>query len=220
MNGRRPLSAAKGFGGHFRGRIVAGLLLIIPLGLTYLVLRFLWDALAGLLQPLFDVADNQEASPVGGFWLDAIVVVAILGILYIVGRLAPTVLGRQAVGLWNGAVERIPLVRSVYRVARLFTETFTGSTHLGANRVVLLEYPRQGTLGMGMVTGRWVTPEGEEFLAVYIPTVPNPTSGYLAIVKEEQVIDTNMTFDEAMRIVVSGGLLAEEITRAMSARHH
>ncbi len=218
MNGAEPHGFMPRLGGHIRAKVVGGLLLVIPLGLTYLLLRFLWDFIFGLLRPLLDVASDQGPTPIAAFGLRATVVVIILVVLYAAGSIAPTVLGRQAVRAWHAIVDSVPIVRSVYRVARLFTQMFTGDAHLGANRVVLLEYPRAGVLGLGMVTSRYVTPEGEEFLTVYIPTIPNPTSGFMAIVTEEQVIDTDITFDEAMRIVVSGGLLTEEITRAHQAR--
>jgi uncharacterized membrane protein len=78
--------------------------------------------------------------------------------------------------------------------------------------VVLIEYPRPGIFAIGIVTGKFITKEKVEKLAVYIPTVPNPTSGFLAIVNEDQVDDTNLDFDQAMQIVISGGLLTEEVS--------
>lgn len=220
MSGTKRRGFLPRIGGHVRSRVVAGLLLVIPLGLTYLVLRFLWDFLYNLLRPLLDLASDQGPTSVTAFGLRTAVVIIILVVLYAAGSIAPTVLGRQAVRAWHAIVESVPVVRGIYRVARLFTQMFTGSAHLGANRVVLLEYPKAGVLGLGLVTSRYMTPDGEEFLTVYVPTIPNPTSGFLAIVTEDQVIDTDITFDEAMRIVVSGGLLTEEITTAHRARQN
>jgi uncharacterized membrane protein len=198
--------------------VIAGVLLVIPVGLTYLVLRFVWDLVYGALRPLLDVANDQGTTPLVGTGLRVASVVLIIVTLYAAGSVAPTVLGRQVVRLWHRLVDGVPVVRSVYRIARLFTEMFGGTTNVGTNRVVLLEFPRPGILGLGMVTSRYVTAEGEELLTVYVPTIPNPTSGFFAIVAEDQVIDTDITLDEAMRIVVSGGLLTEEITRAHYAK--
>jgi uncharacterized membrane protein len=93
---------------------------------------------------------------------------------------------------------------------------FSDNNPLSEKPVVVLEYPRLGMLSLGVVTSRFIMPNGEEYLTVYIPTIPIPTSGYMAFVKEEDVTETEISFDEATRIILSGGVLAEEVTRA----HH
>ena len=111
-------------------------------------------------------------------------------------------------------MDRIPIVRPIYRIARQSTKVFAGGIDLQSTKVVLLEYPRPGVLSLGLVTGRHTHAAGELFLTIYIPTIPNPTSGFLAIVKKEQVIETEMNFEDAMKIVISAGALTEEVVRA------
>ena len=90
---------------------------------------------------------------------------------------------------------------------------------LSGKPVVVLEFPREGILSLGVVTSRFIMPNGEEYLTVYVPTIPIPTSGYMALVKEDQVTHTEIAFEEATRIILSGGVLSEEITRAHYIRH-
>lgn len=199
------------FRGLVRTNLVTGLVLIIPLAVTILIIRFIWDFLYDFLLPLFDVVEGRVPF-ITDIYLRIIIVVLIAGFLYLLGWAARSVAGAQVVRYWHGAIESIPVVRSLYRVIRQIVETFSSENPLSDKPVVVLEYPRLGTLALGMITSRYLTPDGEEYLTVYIPTIPIPTSGYMAIVKEDQVTPTDISFDEAMRIILSGGFLAEEIT--------
>ena len=203
--------------GHFRAQLAAGFLLVFPLAVTYLVLRFIWDFLYETLLPVFDLAEGQVTYP-AGIYLQASIVAILVVSLYLLGWLARTVVGGQAVNYWHRAIESIPVVRGVYRVIRQVTAMFSDTSPLSGKPVVILEYPRVGILALGIVTGRYIAPNGEEYLTVYIPTIPIPTSGFMAFVKEEEVTETDITFDEVTRIILSGGVMSEEVTRAHQAR--
>jgi len=202
---------------HVRAHLATGLLLLIPLALTYLILRFIWSFLYEALLPVFDLAEGQITYP-AGIYLQVSIVAILAVSLYLLGWLARTVVGAQAINYWHRAIESIPVVRGFYRVIRQVTDMFSDSNPLSGKPVVVLEYPRLGMLSLGIVTSRFVMPNGEEYLTVYIPTIPIPTSGYMAFIKENEVTETNITFDEIMRIILSGGVLSEEITRAHYAR--
>ena len=198
---------------HLRSRTLAGIIVLIPLSLTLLVLKFIWDATYALITPLFDLAVLGMPENISTYFTRSLVVILVILFLYIFGSVTPTFIGRQFSSFLMGLLERIPIVRGIYRVSKLFTAMFTGDKNRETNRVVLLEYPSPGIQALGIVTGKFISYESKEKLAVYIPTVPNPTSGFLAMVYEHQVTDTNMDFDEAMQIVISGGLLTEEISK-------
>ncbi len=216
---RTAWSATRFFLGQFRNYIVTGLVIIIPLAATIFILRFIWDFLYNFLLPLFEVA--QSSIPfIAGIYLQIIIVVIILAFLYALGRAARSAAGGQVERYWHGAIESIPVVRSFYRVVRQVVDMFSATNPLANQPVVVLEYPRIGALALGMVTSRFVMPDGEEYLTVYIPTIPIPTSGFMTFVRESEVTPTDITFDEAMRIIFSGGVLSEEITREHFERRH
>lgn len=197
---------------HFKSRIITGLIVLVPLGLTVLVLKFIWNSIYLLMSPLFNLAVSRMPIGISTYITQLIVVILVIIFLYIFGTFIPTFLGKQSSSLAMNLLERIPFVRGVYRISKLFTGMFANNDNKETNRVVLIEYPRPGIFAIGIVTGKFITKEKVEKLAVYIPTVPNPTSGFLAIVNEDQVDDTNLDFDQAMQIVISGGLLTEEVS--------
>ena len=198
--------------GHVRGHLVTGLVLVIPLVVTIIILRFMWEFLYNFLLPLFEFIEGQFPS-FPGIYVQIIIVSIIAGFLYTLGWGARTVAGAQVVRYWHAAIESIPFVRGFYRVVRQLVDMFSSDNPFAGKPVVVLEYPRLGTLALGMITSRFFMDDGEEYLTVYVPTIPIPTSGYMAIVKEDQVTQTDISFDEAMRIILSGGALSEEITQ-------
>lgn len=200
------------FAGQLRNHVVTGLVITIPLAATIFILRFIWDSLHNFLLPLFEVAEGNIPF-IAGVYIQIIIVVIIMAFLYVLGRAARSAAGGQVERVWHGTIERIPVVRSFYRVVRQVVEMFSSSNPLAGQPVVVLEYPRIGALALGMITSRFVMPDGEELLTVYIPTIPIPTSGFMTFVRESEVTPTDITFDEAMRIIFSGGVLSEEITR-------
>ena len=210
-----PSVLSKGFT-HLRSRVATGLLFFIPLAFTYLILRLIWDFLYDSLLPVFNLAESEVIYP-AGIYLQITIVGILIVSLYVLGWVAQTVVGAQAITYWHGLIERIPFVRGVYRVVRQITDMFSENP-LNEKPVVVLEFPRQGILSLGVVTSQFIMPNGEEYLTVYIPTIPIPTSGYMALVKEDQVTHTELAFDEATRIILSGGVLSEEITKAHYAR--
>ena len=208
----RALARLVAFRRHIRTNLVTGLVLVIPLVVTVFILRFIWEFLYNFLLPLFNLAEGQVPL-LAGVTLQASIVLILVGFLYFLGWSVRTMAGGQVVKHWHGVIESIPVVRSFYRVVRQVVDMFSNSNPLAGKPVVVLEYPRIGTLALGMTTSRFIMPDGDEYLTVYIPTIPIPTSGFMALVKEDQVTPTDITFEEVMRIILSGGVLSEEITR-------
>ena len=209
-----PLSRIKRVEGHIRRRFGAGLLLVVPILITYVVFRFIVDGVVGILEPVITQAEDRSFEWLAGFPIRAIAVALAFLAVYMVGVVATTVVGGQLVRHWHAMLERIPIVRSVYRIARQSTDVFSGGVALQASKVVLVEYPRMGVFSMGLVTGSYANLEEETFLAVYIPTVPVPTSGFLTYVRRDQVIETALTFEDAMKVVISAGVLTDETVKS------
>ena len=209
-----PLSRLKRMEGHIRRRFGAGLLLVVPILITYVVFRFIVDGVVGILEPVITQAEDRSFEWLAGFPIRTIAVVVAFIAVYLVGVVAATVVGGQLVRHWHAMLERIPIVRSVYRIARQSTDVFSGGVALQASKVVLVEYPRMGVFSLGLVTGSYANLEEETFLAVYIPTVPVPTSGFLTYVRRDQVIETALNFEDAMKVVISAGVLTDETVKS------
>lgn len=208
------LSRVKQLRSHFRTRIMAGLLLLIPVIATYVVAKFFINFIVETLQPSLGTISNGPFAWITKIPIELTALTLALLVLYLVGVITTTVIGRRLEQKWHTFIERIPVVRPIYRIVRQTVGVFSGGTALQSSKVVLLHYPRQGVLSMGLVTGTYPLDSSKILLTIYIPTIPNPTSGFLAIVEKEEVIETDLTFEDAMKIVVSAGVLTEEVVQA------
>ena len=172
---------------HVRNSLISGTLLLVPLVVTLLVLRFLYGILDGYVKPvrmLFVRLGLPDSEALGV----ACALAALLLVLYAGGVLTSRMLGRRALALGESLVVRIPLVKSV----------------------VVVEVPRPGMKTIAFLTGTVRDEHGREHYKVYIPTAPNPTSGYIEILPPEQVRVTHMPVEEGLKMVVSGGMISPE----------
>ena len=189
--------------GHFWGRMGRGLLVLIPLIVTLLVLRFVVVSVDDVFRGEDGIFKDDHPLNFPGVGLVFLVLV-----LYAVGLLVSGRLGRAVIAIEDAILSRIPVVKSIYGVVRQITDTLSSPMGHRFSRVVFIEWPRQGYMALGFVTGHCHSPTGEgTLLVVYIPTVPNPTSGNLAFVAEEDIVETGMTVEEAMKLVFSGGIV-------------
>ncbi len=203
---------------HFWWRMSRGLLMIIPLLVTFIILRYLVAILESLLSPV--TALIMEIPYMGGIpaavplaWLIAISCVLIF--LYTLGLVVTGDRGRRSVKVvLDSLLDRIPIVGKIYTVANQATEAISTPMNSDYSRVVFLDWPREGVKAMGLVTGQYYVPaEDTMMLTIYIATVPNPTSGMLAIVSEEDVIETDISVEDAMKIIFSGGIVLPDMMR-------
>ena len=193
---------------HFRRYMVAGILVWLPIGVTVFLLRILIGVMDRTLL-LLPVQYRPESlfgfsSPGLGFLLTIVV-------LLVTGVLAANIVGRSMVKLWETMLDRIPIVRSIYSGAKNFAEIiFSDSSH-SFKRVLLIEYPRKGLYSLafqtsselGEVQGR----TGEDVVCSFVPTTPNPTSGFIIIVPKKDIIVLDMDVDEALKMVISLGVV-------------
>ena len=187
---------------HVQGRTVGGLMDLVPLLVTVVVLAFVIEKTDGFIRPLAFVSGQPWDFP-------GIGIIALIIIFYLVGLIISTRLGRTAMDLKNAALNAVPVVGSIYGVTQQAATTMGSQYQF--NRVVFLEWPREGMIALGFVTGRAAsTKTGDSMAIVYIPTVPNPTSGNMAFVMEDDLFETTVTVEEAMKMVFSGGIVVPD----------
>lgn len=208
-------------GSHFlRNTFLTGLLILIPLVATYLLVAFLFDLLSGAGAPLIRAmfAPLQELD--GLWWLEPITPLAnfvlALVVIFLLGLVGTNFIGRRILDAVNALILRLPLISSVYGAVKQMVETFQGPSG-SFQRVVLLEYPRPGTWMMGLVTTQRADTlglsSGADLLSVFIPTTPNPTSGFLVLVPPDEVVEIDYSVEEAFTFIVSSGIVGTAFSR-------
>ncbi len=187
-------------GDHTRGTFVIGGLILVPIAITYVLARWAFDNIDGLLQPALHSALGREIPGLG------LITLALL--TYLAGLVWRKRLGRRIIGAVQRSLAGIPVIGAVYGPARQLTESFTGKGGAGFKRVVIVEYPKEETWMVGFLTGVSHISPGSALGIVYVPTAPTPNSGWVALIPIHQIYDTTMTVQEAMSMVLSGGIAA------------
>ena len=188
----------------------AGLLVVLPIGITVLILKFFFDLLDSILQPLLGYLPGPNIPGLG------IITLAVL--VYLVGLIAAQVVGRRLINLGHRIMERIPLVKIIYGTTRSGVRMLSGTKDNPYRGVVLLEFPRPGMQSIGLVTSTMHSENGEGKVFVFIPTTPVPSSGFLVVVPTKDVTPLDMSVDDAMKVIVSGGILARDLFVPPSSR--
>ena len=203
---------------HLGQRMVRGLLALIPLLVTIIIIRYLIAIAETAMRPMVNIlmgAPYVDEIPAAGALAWTAASLLTLAFFYLLGSLVSGSGGRRAVSAFlNSILNRIPVVRNIYNVASQATEAISAPREQDFSRVVFLEWPRPGVHAMGLVTGQYYIPEEDRTtLLVYIATIPNPTSGMLAIIPEEDVVETDISVEDAMKIVFSGGIVLPDTMR-------
>ncbi len=192
-----------------RRDFVAGLLVIIPVGFTILAIIWGFDQLDNLILPKVFAFFSMEANqpPFVG-------VIATVSLILLAGALTRSFLGRGFIRLWESLIDRVPIARSVYSVLKQFMEAVFGTTgREGFRRVVLVEYPRKGIWCYAFTTGRIDQPKRglpEGLTKIFIPSTPNPTTGYFLLVPESDLRDTGLSVEDAFKLIISAGIAGHE----------
>ena len=197
---------------------ITGLLTLLPIWLTWVVIKFVFVLLSDISKPWVEPLSHRIAATFpqslgwfNGLWVqNTIAMVATLFVILAVGAMTRRVVGQRLLRWFEALIARVPLANVIYTSARKLLdmlETKPGSTQ----RVVLIDFPHRDMKSVGLVT-RVIREEGSgrELAAVYVPTTPNPTSGYLEIVPVELLTPTDWTVDQAMSFIISGGAVAPD----------
>jgi len=208
---------------HFiRNTMITGLLILIPLFVTYVLVAFLFNLLSSAGAPiinavlsLFDMKQLEWLSPL----VPLINLILSLVLIFFMGLFGTNIVGRRILQAFHALVMRLPLVRSIYGAVKQMVETFQGPDR-SFQRVVMLEYPRKGLWMMGLVAAERQNTldvsQSDTLLSVFIPTTPNPTSGFLVLIPDTEVIETNYTVEEAFKFIVSSGIVGKHVDTSVA----
>jgi len=194
-----------------RRYFVTGLLIWIPLGITLLVLNWLISTMDQSLELLPSKLRPESLWGVHIFGLGTLLTILVV---FLTGVFATNFLGQRLVRFWEGVLGRIPVVKSIYYGVKQVSDTVLADTGLAFRKVLLVQYPRSGSWTIAFQTGR---PGGDvvnhlrgEYVSVYVPTTPNPTSGFFLMMPRADVVELDMSVDEALKYVISMGVVAPE----------
>jgi uncharacterized membrane protein len=197
--------------------LIAGLLVWLPLAITIWLLAWLLGALDGLFA--FLLSGAQAVLPQGAYafiellrHVPGLGVLGVAALLIVTGALVTNIFGQWVLKQWDQVIGRIPIVKSIYSSVKQVSDTLFSSSGNAFREAVLVQYPRQGSWTIAFVTGK---PGGEvaehlsdDFVSVYVPTTPNPTSGFFLMMKRADMIELGMSVDEALKYVISMGVVA------------
>jgi uncharacterized membrane protein len=181
---------------------LSGILVIVPLIITYVVLRFFLSAIDGILSPLLIRYLGYDIPGLG--------IVITVAIVFIAGILTRGVLGRGAVSLWERFLSSLPLVRTIYTAAKQLLISVAEPKESMFQRVVIIPYPLLGMYCFAFAANE-VTLDNHgvigDYVAVFMPSTPTPFTGYMLMVKKDEVFPTNISVEEAVKFIVSGGIV-------------
>jgi uncharacterized membrane protein len=218
MNSRKNSMWAR-LKSNVRRRLLSGILLLMPFGVTLLVMRWLFRWVAGFIRPIITFIISRlsqvpviEAVP--DIYITVSVatlsIVVLLVLLYLVGVIGQFVIGKRLIKVGETLLMRIPLVRTIYTATKQVAQAVSLPDSAAFKSVVLVEFPRAGFWAVGFLTGYIEDSTGKKFCKVLIPTTPNPTTGFFEIIPVEEVIETTLTVEDAFKTLLSGGIVSPD----------
>ncbi len=208
----------RGFWARFRGYFLAGVLVTAPLGITGYLAWIIVGFIDHSVTPL--VPDKYNPETYLPFTIPGLGVLILIFVLTLIGALTAGLLGRWLVHTGERVLNRMPIIRSFYSAIKQIFETVLAQQSNAFREAVLVEYPRRGIWAIAFITG---TTKGEvqnlteqETVNIFLPTTPNPTSGFLLFVPKEEVVSLDMSVEEAIKMVISGGIVTPSDRRPLS----
>ncbi|MEQ4489595.1 MAG: DUF502 domain-containing protein [Dehalococcoides mccartyi] len=178
-------------------QFITGIITVVPFGATILILIWIFNAIDSILQPIITAICGHTITGVG-FGVT-------IALIFLTGVVASNVIGKYLVRYIESASSSIPIVSLLYKGIKEILESFFTPGKTGFLQVVLVEFPRKGMKTIAFVTSELNDEAGKKMYTVFIPTVPNPTSGFLQIVEEGEATRTNISIEDAIKMVVSAG---------------
>ena len=200
-------------------RMASGMLVLVPVGVTLLVMRWLFRWGTRQLRPVVQsIASGLEKSQwIAGLpdaWVDFYVylltILLLLILLYLIGVLGQFIVGRRLIAAWESIWLRIPLARTVYGATKQVTEALSQPQGSAFKSVVVVDFPYPDAKAIGFLTGYVEDHAGRKFAKVLIPTTPNPTTGFLELFPLDRMFITDLTIEEGFRMIISGGIVSPE----------
>jgi uncharacterized membrane protein len=209
----------KTFKSILRRRMISGLLVVIPLGITIFILRFLYDLTAGQLEPLIKLL----LEPLSEYVVPVLSIILLFFLTYGMGLIASVVIGKKLIGVGEAILDCIPLVKMVYGASKQVVQTISfQDNNTTYKSVVIVDFPMSGMKSLAFVTGKMrLVDKSEgtirEHYRVFVPTTPNPTSGYLEFVPVDKAELSGISVEEALKTIMSAGLVMPEAVGPPSA---
>ncbi len=185
---------------QLRNKFFLGILVVVPLSATVWLLIWVFNSLDKILQPIIK---SVWEHPVPGVGFGIIIL-----LVFLAGIIASNIIGKRIIAFGETLLDKVPLVRGLYHGIKQVLEGFVSPGESGFMQVVFVEFPRKGIRSIGFVTNKLDTNSGDRLITVFIPTSPNPTTGFLEIVKEDEIVPTSLTVEDALRLVVSAGTVS------------
>ena len=206
MNSETNTPERSAFSKHLRARMISGILVLIPLAITLFILNVILASLTAFVRPLLHPFLGEI--PENAITLIALFVTTL--IIYFTGLITNHLIGRRLFSLGERLLMKMPIIKSVYSASKQVVETFSSSTKAAFKAVAVVEFPRKGSLAIGFVTGAMTNPDGQLLYRVFIATTPNPTTGFLLILPADEVQFTDISVEDGVKMIVSGGVLSPE----------
>ena len=188
--------------------IIAGLLVWLPLGITIFIIKILLDLLG---QTYLLIPEGLRPENLFGVTIPGFEIIMAIIILFSTGLVAANYLGKTLVETWEKFLDKIPLVRSIYSPLKKFAELVLSDQTQSFSKVLLIQYPRKGLYSLCFQTSKDVgeiqEKSGEDVVCVFIPTTPNPTSGYIILIPKDEVIELDMSVEDALKMIISLGVV-------------
>ncbi|MCH8010581.1 MAG: DUF502 domain-containing protein [Candidatus Marinimicrobia bacterium] len=185
---------------NIRGKIMAGFATLVPIAATVWIIKVLFNFFDGFASPFLD-----KILP---FHIPGLGLIVSLGFVFILGIVVTNFLGRKLVYWGERILEKIPVASTIYNTAKQITQAIGGSSSRAFQRTVYIQYPRKGLWTIAFVTGESKDKDGNDYFHLFVPTTPNPTSGVLIILQKQDAIDANISVEQGMKAIISGGMLA------------
>jgi len=202
---------------NIRKYIITGIVSIIPLALTYWLIKYLFMFFSEpgkyIVDIIFDYTFISNFPFIYNFYIYFSYLIGFLLtilFLFFLGAVISNVFGRKLYSLFESLLNRIPIVNKVYQTTKQITNTFTKDNTKAFQKVVLIEYPRDNLWTLAMVSGETLNKKNEKCYKLFVPTTPNPTSGYLLLINANHAIETNISVEEAMEIIISAGMISPD----------
>ena len=199
---------------RLRNIFLAGLLVALPISLTIFILSFLFRSL-DTLSPVFTHWLILLGAPLPqGYQIPFLGVIMTVVIVFLVGAVTTNIFGKKLLHLWEEIIGNIPFVRRIYKGTKQVVSSFATMDTKSFTKVMLIEFPRKGAHAIGFVTGKTrgeikhIT--SDNHLKIFVPTTPNPTSGFIIFAEPTEFIELDMSIEEGIKFVISGGIVSPE----------
>lgn len=191
---------------HIRKRMIAGLLLLLPLGITLIILRFLYSITAEFFIPILEKPFGHQPPAL----IIILSILAFVCLIYCMGIIGTFFIVKRLIRAAEDMLLQLPLLKTIYGAAKSIVTTFSIRPKAAFRSTVLVEFPKAGAFSIGFVTGEIADNQGRKYYKVFIPTAPNPTSGFLQIMPVEMAKPAGIPVEEAIKMILSGGIIGPE----------